>query len=202
MRSSGDEVPVRDAMPLNGTDTRAPSAFKRVLVPVADTSQLEQVAELVRRAGASEARVLHLSLREIAGGRRFPLETESAATQVTEATVLELRMAGIAASGQVRHTLVGRAARAIVAEAAEWEADLIVLGFPHRGELATRLLGSVTLGVLEHSPCPVLVASAAGKNRLHRAEEGVAAVTAPDADISGDHPAGGQSNGLSTAPAR
>jgi nucleotide-binding universal stress UspA family protein len=181
MMSFGDG-PVRDTVPVNGTDAKSQTDFRRVLIPVADTSQAENVVELARRAGASEARVLHLNLREIDGGRRFTLETESAAGEVVEAAVFELRMAGIASSGLVSHALVGRVAQAIVAEATEWEADLIVLG-SGRGEFATRLFGSVTLRVLEHAPCPVLVASPAGKGRQHRVAESVASVAGP-ADLS------------------
>jgi nucleotide-binding universal stress UspA family protein len=107
----------------------------------------------------SEAHVLHLNLRESYGGRRFALETDSTASRVVEATVFELRMAGINATGQVRPALIDRAADEIIAEATEWGADLIVLGFPRRGGLTTRLFGSVTLSVLQHAPCPVLVAS-------------------------------------------
>jgi nucleotide-binding universal stress UspA family protein len=68
-------------------------------------------------------------------------------------------MAGINATGQVRPALIDRAADEIIAEATEWGADLIVLGFPRRGGLTTRLFGSVTLSVLQHATCPVLVAS-------------------------------------------
>ncbi len=178
MMSFGDGVPVRDTGSANGTDTAARPALRRVLIPVADTSQAQDVVE--------------------AGGRRFPLETESEAAEVVEATVFELRMAGIASSGQVRPALVGRVAQEIVAEATEWGADLIVLGFPRRGELATRLFGSVTLRVLEHAPCPVLVASPAGQRRLRR----VAPVTTAAPGAHGDHPAAGQDDNLSAAPAR
>lgn len=179
MMSFADGAPVRDTQ----ADAGARPAFGRVLIPVADASQMENVAELARRAGVSEARVLHLVPREIAGGRRFTLETDSEATDVVEAAVFELRMAGIASSGMVSHVLVGRVAQAIVDEALEWGADLIVLGFPRRGELATRLFGSVTLRVLEHAPCPVLVAAPAGTGRLHRVAESVASVASP-ADAS------------------
>jgi nucleotide-binding universal stress UspA family protein len=187
MMSSGDGVPASDTMPANSTDPGARQALRRALIPVADTSQLENVVELARRAGVSEARVLHLNLREIAGGRRFALETGSAASEIVEAAVFELRMAGIASSGEVRHALVGRVAQAIVAEATESGADLIVLGIPRRGELMTRLFGSVTLRVLEHAPCPVLVAAPAGRGSLHHVAESVASAT-------GDN--------LSTTPAR
>ena len=63
----------------------------------------------------------------------------------------------IKATRQVPPARVDRAAAEITAEATDWGADLIVLGFPRRGGLATRLFGSVTLSVLQHAPCPVLV---------------------------------------------
>ncbi len=163
-----------DGMQASDSQMMTPPTFKRVLVAVDDASQVEHAVELTRRAcvpGITEARVLHLNLRESIRGQRFTLETESTASYVVEATVFELRMAGLGASGQVRHALFDRAAEAIVADAAEWGADLIVLGYQRRGELRTRLFGSVTLRVLQHAPCPVLVTSAPGRGRLHRVEQ-------------------------------
>jgi nucleotide-binding universal stress UspA family protein len=157
--SHTDTRPVTGIRPASDTDTSTPPAYRRALIPIQDAAQAEHAMEMARRAGASEARVLHLNLRESYGGRRFALETDSEASRVVEATVLELRMAGIDATGLVRPALVDRAADEIIAEATEWGADLIVLGFPHRGGLATRLFGSVTLSVLSQAPCPVLVAS-------------------------------------------
>lgn len=164
MAGLGDKVPVHDKTPMAETvpvtefGTSAHPVFGRVLIAVEDAKQVEHAVELARRAGATEARVLHLNLHENIRGHRFPVETESAASFVVEAAVFELRMAGIPASGLLRPALVDRAAEAIVAEAAEWDADLIVLGGPRRGEFAIRLLGSVTLRALLHAPCPVLVA--------------------------------------------
>jgi nucleotide-binding universal stress UspA family protein len=157
-------------------------AFRRVLACVQDASQVAQAVELVRRVsvpGTTEARVLHLNLRESIGGRRFRLETKSSASYVAEAAVFELRMADLGASGEVRAAVIDRAAEAIVAQATGWEvaqatgweADLIVLGTPRRGELMTRLFGSVTLRALQRAPCPVLVASAPGKAGPHRANQ-------------------------------
>jgi nucleotide-binding universal stress UspA family protein len=163
----------RDRVPASDAETRMQPTFKRVLVCVQDASQVEQAIELVRRVsvpGTTEARVLHLNLRENIGGRRFRLETKSSASYVAEAAVFELRMADLGASGEVRAALVDRAADAIVAEATDWEADLVVLGTPRRGELMTRLFGSVTLRVLQRAPCPVLVASATGKGGPRRAD--------------------------------
>jgi nucleotide-binding universal stress UspA family protein len=153
---SGQKVPTSDIA------TSAEQVFKRVLVPVVDARQAGQAAELARRLGATEARVLHLNLREAVGGRRFAVETQSDAAYILEAAVFEMRMAGIVASGQLRHALVEKAADEIVAEAAAWGADLIVLGASRRREFASRLFGSITLRVLKRAHCPVLVASSAG----------------------------------------
>ena len=160
MMSFGDTVVVDDIAPASDTDTSSQTAFKRVLVPVEDASQMEQVVELVRQAGVSEARVLHLNLHESIRGRRYPLETESSAAGLVEAAILELRVAGISATGQLGDALIDRAGQAIVTEATQWAADLIVLGVPRRSGLAARLFGSAALYVQRHAPCPVLVASA------------------------------------------
>jgi nucleotide-binding universal stress UspA family protein len=154
-----DTRPVTGTRPASDTGTTTPPAYRRVLIPIQDAAQAEHAVELARRAGASEALVLHLNLRESYGGRRFALETDSAAAGVVESTVLELSMAGIKATGKVRPALIDRAADEITADATECGADLIVLGFPRRGGLTTRLFGSVTLSVLQHASCPVLVAS-------------------------------------------
>jgi len=162
------KMPVDDKVLAGDTHAPAQSAYQRVLIAVADASQVGPLVELARRSGVGEARVLHLNLRESYGGRRFPLETDAAASYAAEAAVFELRMAGMTTSGLVRHALIGKAAEAITAEATEWGADLIILGPSRRGEFATRLRGSVTLQVLQHAPCPVLVASPAGKADSHR----------------------------------
>jgi nucleotide-binding universal stress UspA family protein len=160
MSSLGGKVLAGEVAPASDADTSTRPVFRRALVAIRDESQIEHAVELARRAGASEARVLHLNLRENIGGRRFPLESDSSAAGIVETAVLELRVAGIAATGQVRHALVDRAAQAINADATEWAADLILLGVPRRGKLLTRLFGSVTARVQRSAPCPVVVASA------------------------------------------
>ena len=161
-------MPVDDKVLAADTQTTTPPLYQRVLIAVADASQVGPIVELARRAGVREARVLHLNLRESYGGRRVPLETDAASSYAAEAAVFELRMAGMATSGQVRHALIGKAAEEITAEATEWGADLIILGPSRRGELASRLRGSVTLKVLQHASCPVLVAAPAGNADAHR----------------------------------
>jgi nucleotide-binding universal stress UspA family protein len=53
---------------------------------------------------------------------------------------------------------VDRVAQAILAEAKAFDAQLIVLGSPRRGEVLARLFGSVTHRVIQRSRCPVIVA--------------------------------------------
>ena len=172
------KTPVDDKVLATDTQTTTPPLYQRVLIAVADAGQVGPVVELARRAGVREARVLHLNLRESYGGRRFPLEKDAAASYAAEAAVFELRMAGMAASGQVRHALIGKAAEKITAEAAEWGADLIILGPSRRGEIASRLRSSVTLKVLQHASCPVLVAAPAGDADAHRVAAEQLAATA------------------------
>jgi nucleotide-binding universal stress UspA family protein len=160
-------------MQASDSQTMTQPVFRRVLVAVENASQVGGAIELARRVclpGVTEARVLHLNLRDSIRGQRFSLETEAEASYVVEATVFELRMADIGASGEIRHALFDKAAEAIVTDAAEWRADLIVLGALRRRELRTRLFGSVTLRVLQHAPCPVILARAASRGRRHRVE--------------------------------
>ena len=135
--------------------------FTRVLVTIEDMSQCREVLDLVSNIaaeGVTEVRALHLRLREVSGYNWRPMETGDQASFVADAATFELRMAGFAAGGVVRHAAVDRVAQAILREAKAFEAQLIVLGSPSRGELLTRLFGSVTQRVIQRSACPVMVA--------------------------------------------
>lgn len=51
-----------------------------------------------------------------------------------------------------------RAGTAIVEEATAWEADIIVVGNRGHSRIGTMILGSTSAEVVDHAPCPVLVA--------------------------------------------
>ena len=70
---------------------------------------------------------------------------------------------------------VGEAAHEIVDEAAEWEADLVVLGTHGRGGVRRMLLGSVAEAVVRSAPCPVLVVPAPLLGEAREEEEARAA---------------------------
>ncbi len=68
--------------------------------------------------------------------------------------------------------LFGLAADVIIAEAARFEADLIVVGSRGRSDVASLVLGSVSAEVVDRAPCPVLVARHDALSRIVFAEDG------------------------------
>jgi nucleotide-binding universal stress UspA family protein len=56
-----------------------------------------------------------------------------------------------------RRVVAGDPREEIVRVAREWRADLLVVGARGLGAVASALLGSVSLAVARHAPCPVLV---------------------------------------------
>ena len=140
--------------------------FSRILVAIGEPDQRDVALDLVRQVateGLSQVRVLHLRERELSGYAWYSRENKDQASFVAESAVFDLRMEGFAAGGGVRHAIVDRIAEGILDEARAFDADLIVLGKPRRGELKTRLLGSVTMRVLRRSACPVIVAARRAK---------------------------------------
>lgn len=70
------------------------------------------------------------------------------------------------------HVLEGEPREQIVADAAAWPADLIVLGARGLSSVEEFLLGSVSIAVVRHAHCPVLVA----KGRLHPLRKALIAI--------------------------
>jgi universal stress protein A len=67
-------------------------------------------------------------------------------------------VADLAAGVPVEHIVVrGRPRQEIVAVAADWGADLIVLARHGSGGLRNAFMGSTSEAVLRHAPCPVVV---------------------------------------------
>jgi nucleotide-binding universal stress UspA family protein len=75
-------------------------------------------------------------------------------------------------------TIQGRPASALVDEARDWGADLIIVGSRGHGRIATMVLGSVSAEVVDHAPCPVLVARHPAVRRAMLAEDGSAQAAA------------------------
>ncbi len=83
-------------------------------------------------------------------------------------STLRAAAAPLQAPGRIVETRVvrGRPASALLDEASAMQPDLIVIGSRGHGPLATVLVGSVSTEVVDHAPCPVLVARSAATHRL------------------------------------
>jgi nucleotide-binding universal stress UspA family protein len=136
--------------------------YDRILVAV-DHSEISDRAVIAARDLAvlskGEVWVLHLREREMAfkTGLLAPDETSEEAKTAVAASVEVLAQAGVKAHGEVRNTIFGYAAREIVDDAKEVDADVIVMGSRGRGDIAGLLLGSTAHKVIHLSDRPVLV---------------------------------------------
>ena len=79
---------------------------------------------------------------------------ESVAQEIVDDAVIHLQGRDIAARGLA---LSGDSARVILETAAQEDASLIVIGSRGPSSVADLVLGSVSLEVLRHAHCPVLV---------------------------------------------
>jgi nucleotide-binding universal stress UspA family protein len=112
---------------------------------------VEAAVELARETGAV--------LRCVSVDDSFDEAGIDPAAEHAAAAACELAEArGVQAKAAVR---VGPAADQIIAEAAECDADMIVVGSRGRGAVASALLGSVALRLVRHSRWPVMVVATA-----------------------------------------
>jgi nucleotide-binding universal stress UspA family protein len=136
--------------------------YDRILVAV-DHSEISDRAVAAARDLAvlskGQVWVLHLREREMAvkTGVLPADETTDEANAAIAAAVDVLTQAGVKAQGEVRNTIFGYAAREIVADARELDADVIVMGSRGRGDIAGLLLGSTAHKVIHLSDRPVLI---------------------------------------------
>lgn len=124
----------------------------------------ERLVGSLRWPHGTEIVVLHMALPIFAGGD-LPADAYTALHEKRQRDANEhlakvraaLAREGLLVSTQVR---LGRSASGIVEEARRLEVDLIVLGSRGLGPFKSAVLGSVAAEVVDHSPCPVLVARA------------------------------------------
>jgi nucleotide-binding universal stress UspA family protein len=84
--------------------------------------------------------------------------------------------AALEAPGRIVETMLaeGRPASVIVEKAREFRADLIIVGSRGLGRLRSMVLGSVSAEVVDHAPCPVLVARGPSVGKILLATDGSA----------------------------
>ena len=135
--------------------------YEKVLVAI-DRSENSNRALAAARELASlsdgEVRVLHLREQEVIP--RMGLVADESPEEAhlwLESAVDELRNAGVKATGEVRNTIYGQAAREIVADARLHDAGIIVMGSRGRSDLTGLFLGSTAHKVIHLTGLPVLV---------------------------------------------
>jgi len=135
--------------------------YEKVLVAI-DRSENSKRALAAAHKLASlsdgEVRVLHLREQEVIP--RMGLVADESPEEAhlwLESAVDELRNAGVKATGEVRNTIYGQAAREIVADAVLHDVGVIVMGSRGRSDLTGLLLGSTAHKVIHLTDRPVLV---------------------------------------------
>jgi nucleotide-binding universal stress UspA family protein len=150
----------------------------KVLLAIDESPYSEQaVNEVAGRSGSADTmvRVLHTVGRFVppaqelwydAGGNlnRAREEIKNISKELTERAADKLRERGLTIETSVRD---GEPGPAIVEEAKEWGADLIVVGSHGYTGLKRLLVGSVSRYVVDHAPCPVEVVHAKQTEKDH-----------------------------------
>ncbi|HSK93956.1 MAG TPA: universal stress protein [Candidatus Angelobacter sp.] len=121
----------------------------RILLSIDGSSPAEEAAAWVAgRRWAEGSTVRVLAVDDAYGEDRALLD------DALERAAARVGQAGVAVERALR---AGRAATLILAEAATWGADLVVVGSRGRGRIGSLLLGSVSTEVLERARAAVLV---------------------------------------------
>ena len=140
---------------LAGTDgsTHADHALRHAIELAKALGAALRIVHVVDMGWLPVAPEMGLDLARIAAARRA--EGERVLAAATEAA----RAAGAGAEARLVETATPteQVAAALVAEAASWPADLVVLGARGRGAVERLLLGSIADGVARRSTIPVLL---------------------------------------------
>jgi len=147
---------------VRGPSPATEHASKRVLLAIAGGDDIEPAMAAAIAAAASPGSsvlVLHVA-QAIFGAQGFAwVESGEEINQVMARSTELLSKAGITASATVAPH--GPVAETVLAAAARWEADVIVIGSSRMGDLGSLVLGSVTHNLLRASARPILVAEKA-----------------------------------------
>lgn len=143
--------------------------FQRVLIALdestAATHAMEVGADLAKTLGAQIA-LVHVIDPKLASAPEGGLPASTALDALRREGRRLLRVASLRIGGDPlpwEYLVEGNPRREIVKAAAEWKADLIVLGTHGRSAISRALLGSTSEGVVRHSQIPVLTVKAVSR---------------------------------------
>lgn len=136
--------------------------FQRILIAIDDSLQAESALDV----GVALARDLHAQVLLVhvvnpavayaGAGELLATDVLTDLRQQGQDLLLRTRMRAGEGVAKDCALLEGPAAREIVEAAAEWDADLIVMGTHGRGRVASFLMGSTAQEVIRDARCPVL----------------------------------------------
>jgi len=141
-------------------------SFKKVLIAIDSEPVAVRAAETgidlaaSLRAEVAFIHVMDASLLYPADTGPSPNELVCAGKRDAKQLVAAIRQRFSLQSSVLEFFQVGRPADEIVKAAAEWSADLLVIGSHGRGGMQRALLGSVAETVMRHAPCPLVVVRA------------------------------------------
>ena len=133
--------------------------FSRILVPVAGTEADEDTLALACRL-AGKGKTTILGVHVIPVERSLPLDAEVATAISGAEDVLAQAQRTVAKFGCKLETELLQARQvgpAIVDQAVEHRADLIIIGLGYKTRFGEFCLGCVAPYVMQNAPCPVLV---------------------------------------------
>jgi nucleotide-binding universal stress UspA family protein len=134
--------------------------YERILVAIDHSPITDRVLAAAKELAAmskGEVWVLHLREHEITRAGAVPDASDTGATAEVDSAVTALTEAGVAAHGEVRPAVFGRAAREIVEDAKRHDVQVIMMGSRGRGDWAGLVLGSTAHKVIHLADRPVLV---------------------------------------------
>jgi nucleotide-binding universal stress UspA family protein len=141
--------------------------YKRILVGYDDSEvagrALAEALGLARDSGAVVKVVHAVDVMLLSTGEvymdleAYRRERVAAGQDVLARAATQARDAGVAVETALVEVEGTQFSNALIAEARNWGAELIVLGTHGRGALAHLLMGSVAERVVRHSPVPVLL---------------------------------------------
>lgn len=147
MGSVAERVLRESPVPVLTVRNAAPLKLQNVLVAVDDSALARRALHLASEvAGCFHAALTVLHVKE--AGSRTPIESLCEWIEPERRQRCQIKEA-------VRH---GEAAKEIVSQAAEMACDLLVVGGQRHRFFEGRVLGTTTVRVVRHAPCPVLAA--------------------------------------------
>jgi nucleotide-binding universal stress UspA family protein len=139
-------------------------SIRKILIAVDEQPLSVRAAELgaeLARALGGEVALIHVHAQAYPGDTGIPPQQLIAQAQEdSKRLVAGFRERLSLPPSTLEFVQTGAPAETIARAAAEWRADLIVIGSHGRTGVRRALLGSVAEEVMRNAPCPVLVARA------------------------------------------